>query len=345
MPMYRLSFAVVMIALLCGCSGTDKSVVEEPIISSRSMATEATYTFQAAVAEHIPLFDFCVIETEMRDTDFYTYEYIIEISCPDLIDYTPQVIEVMSEARWNAEQRERYIDLIDIDFDGFTDLQVALGEEMANIHYSFYRWNVFVDRGYGKFEESPFFDLITVGYALYPDTKQIISTARDNAVKHSREMYQLRSTQNGGWLSNYEMIRREAEDPSPDDNGDVVARIFFEDTEIYKWNWLQDADNGHAAIADNYLRFGVSNPIDAETAKNLLLNEYGESDRETGFKFSFKFEEMILYKELSCYKFRIQWLVDDNHWSTIGFVGVTPNGDFFHESDLKIRSVSCPDHC
>ena len=78
-------------------------------------------------------------------------------------------------------------------------------------------------------------------------------------------------------------------------------------------------------------RGGVAEPIvaDAATAERLARQVYGDEDSDTGFLYSYIFEEMFVHEGLSCYKIRLQWLVDDNHWSTIDFIGVTPDGHVF----------------
>ena len=145
---------------------------------------EFLYTFQASVAENMPLFTFNIIETEVKDSEFYEYKYTIKISCQELAEYTPQIIEVLSYTKWMTAGLEHCIDLLDINFDGYADIQAATGAGTVNIAYSFYRWHAFADCG--AFEKEPFFDFVTTGYELYPETKQIISTSRDNAVNHPR---------------------------------------------------------------------------------------------------------------------------------------------------------------
>ena len=332
--MNKSVIAVMFLALLTSGCTTQNQNIDEPEITQT-----LNFAFEASVAESLPLFSFEVYESEHSDREYFIYTYRVDISCPELEDYTPQSIEINSALKWKEENRGSFIDLIDIDFDGFADIQVRTSMGTVNSSYEYYRWNVFVERGYGEFEEEPFFNMLAAGYKLYPDTKQIISTSRDWAVNHPREMYQLSNTRNGGWLGTYEMIRNEWQDVVRDEsneyilneNGDysIMAHIFFGEEEIYTYPWGERYDD-FMEISDNYLRFGVANPINIETALKLLREKYGEADNETGFRYSFMFEEMCLYENLSCYKFRVQWLVDDSHWSTIDFSGVTPDGRIFN---------------
>ena len=320
--MYKLSAFLVIMLLLCGCSATDKNPAETPADSLPQTTAEPLYTFQGYLAEHLPPFTFDIIEKEI--TEFREYKYIITVSCQELPGYTPQTIEVISNFMWGTKDHEQCIALIDIDFDGFADIQAATAAGTVNIAYLFYRWDESSDNGYGGFEEKPFFDLVTTGYDLYPDTKQIISSSRATAMNHPREMYQLTDTQNGG---KYVLIRTEAEELDKDNN--IIARVFFGDEEIYRYNWLEGFENGQAAIADNYLRFGVADPIDEETARRLLHTEYSATDSKLGFRF--ELEEMILREKQSCYVFGVQWLLGNNHWTMPDYVGVSPDGRIFYK--------------
>ncbi|MDR2711516.1 MAG: hypothetical protein LBB91_00185 [Clostridiales bacterium] len=337
----KKSVVVVMllILLMSGCT-TQNQHVEDVENSVANWTT--VFTFEASVAEQLPTFTFEVQESKHSNREYFIYTYKIDIFCLELEDYTSQSIEIYSGLKWEEEHRKDYIDLVDIDFDGFADIQVRSAMGTVNSTYDYYRWNVFVERGYGIFEEEPFFGMLATGYKLYPDTKQIISSSRDWAVNHPREMYQLSNTRNGGWQGTYEMIRHEWQDMTRDENDEyvldengeysIIAHIFFGDEEIYTYPWGEGFDD-YTEISDNYLRFGIANPISIETALNLLRGEYGEADSETGFRYSFMFEEMYLYENLSCYKFRVQWLVDNSHWSTVDFVGVTPDGRIFNAVD------------
>ena len=341
--------AIIWALLISGCGAQSQNVTEDDTDFEQA-ATLATagftfelpiaddlpmFTFEAYIVEGLPAFTFEVYENEVSDHGVFPYIYDVHISCPALLDdYIPQSIEISSSVKWKEEYREHYIDLVDIDFDGYSDMQAATSEGTVNVNYVYYRWNVFVGQGYGEFEDDPFFEMLTAGYELYRDTSQIISMSRDSAVNHPREMYQLGNTRNGGWLGEYKVIRREEQELIQGENGEdmIKIRVFFADEEIYTETLPSDGDGYDTSeIIDNYLRFGIDNPIDPETAIQLLYQEYGDADNKTGYSLMFTFEEMILHENLSCYKYRMQWLVDESHWSTIGFVIFTPDSKVFNE--------------
>ena len=47
----------------------------------------------------------------------------------------------------------------------------------------------------------------------------------------------------------------------------------------------------------------------------------------TGFKFSYLCDAAVKCKDIQYYVMRVSWLVDDDHWSYIGKVMVSANGD------------------
>jgi len=361
--MLKFSAVIIMSASLCACSAVNKAdtnksntIYESTISESESkevVTTESTVsemkvatisqssknevtqetdepsfksTFQAYVSERLPPFTFDVrTEEDPAGDEFFGHKYIIEISCPELSDYIPQRLEIRTGNFWNDPLNE-LIKLEDIDFDGYADMRVFKGMGMVNMVYDFYRFN------YREFEEKPFFSLGTIGYTLYPETKQIISSARDNAVNHPRVMYQLETFRNNP--SEYKIIREEYQEFVSRDSDVITAHILFEDEEIHNWNWGEYEKN-EVAVADNYMRFGVANPIDLETATALLYDEYSEKDSKTGNKFDFIFKEMIVYEKMSCYKFQMKRLVENNHYSDVGFIAVTPNGEIIHDTGFE----------
>jgi hypothetical protein len=150
-------------------------------------AASTAFSFQSVVAEHLPPFTFDVTETATDGA----YTYTISISNDELTDepYSPQTIDVVSAVKWPVELRDGFISLVDIDFDGFADIQAATSQGNANIVYSYYRWNVFVESGWGEFETTPFFELVTIGHELFPAMWQIINLSHESAATHTEEMW------------------------------------------------------------------------------------------------------------------------------------------------------------
>ena len=326
-----LFIIVFIIAMLNGCGSSSENHPDsnpEPTGSQAPQEWNSLLDFKAHVfSGDLPEFNFAVFESEYSGEEEHFFVYKIEISCPELADYTPQTIEARSFIKWDGERSDRGIELVDIDFDGCADIQVIFSEGNVNRVYEYYRWNRLAGKGYGEFETMPFFEMCCYQYELFPDTKQIISYARSSALSHPRTMYQLGETQNGGWLGKYAPIRH---DDQSFNNDEIVVRTFFMDKEVLSKSVPADEfDFERDTVSDNFLRFGIDNPINIEEAQNILRDEWGTVAGENGFPLGYTFEEMCLKDELSCYKFRAQWLVDNNHWSTIGFLGVTPDGEVF----------------
>jgi len=318
-----LSTFIIFAILLCGCSAkggnnTEESTKSETITSQINIKSDIKYTIQSELRKNGSIFNFDIKEIE-TGFEFHMYKYIVEISCDESDYYEPHSIEIESTILWESENLKKYFDLVDIDFDGFADIQTVIGEGVSNISYAFYRWDIFES----KFEEESFFELLTPQYKLFSDTKQIISGYRSSVVDFYYSMYQLGNTKNGNWFGEYELIRRETQEYVSNKENDRVSHVFIGDEEIYKWNWTE---GNNQDIVENYMRFGISNPISVEEAKALLYEEYGESDTKSGFKFSFQFKEMVMYEKLSCYAFSLSWLVDDDHWSSVDTVAITPDG-------------------
>jgi len=327
-----ISIVTLLSISLSGCQH-NTSNVSDSMTMSKEEQQEWNYVFDftaPVLFSDLPDFNFKVFECVYTGNKDYSYAYKITISCPELDDYSSQTIEVLSSVKWIEERRIQFIDLVDIDFDGCADIQVQTYEGNVNRGYEYYRWNYFAGKGYGEFEITPFFEIGCYQYELFPDTKQIICYARSSALSHPRTMYQLSETQNGGWLGKYLPIRYD-EQLFEDDV--ITEQAFFMNKKVFSKSVpAKEFDFEKDTVSDNYLRFGMEHPISIEEAQNILYDQKSVASVEkTEFPLSYIFEEMCLKDELSCYKFRVQWLVDNNHWSTIGFVGVAPEGKMFYD--------------
>jgi len=67
--------------------------------------------------------------------------------------------------------------------------------------------------------------------------------------------------------------------------------------------------------------------ISAEEAAHICRVVLGEAEEESGFKVAYLYIETIEYGNQSYYVMHVSWLVDDNHWSYIGEVIVSTNGE------------------
>ena len=339
---------VMMIVFLCSCKNSiESSPTSTPSASPATIEAPVAddvlvFSFEEAVISGLPAFKFEIYESEAGKLEFFPYTYIVRISCPVLSEwgesftYAPQELSIHSADRWHGDNMERIISLVDIDFDGCNDIQVATISGVANVSYSFYRWNYFSGSGYGSFEDTPFFSLLSSGYSMYPETKQIVNSSRINARSHLLEMYQLENTRNSGWLGAYNLIRSAVIEVITYENDECsfTLQVYFGDEEIYAETAPVTAVGEYiiSSMSENYLRFGVEHPTVAspEAAASLAYQKYGYEDIETGYMLSFNiFDEMFIHEGLSCFKMRRQWFVDESHWTTIGFIGVTPYGDVF----------------
>ena len=158
-----LIIIALIITILSGCGYTSENYPNSkpvPTDSQSSQEWNNLLGFKAQVLfADLPEFSFSVFESEYSGEEDYLFVYKIEISCPELTDYTPQTIEVQSSLQWDGERSDRGIELVDIDFDGCADIQVIVSEGNVNRVYEYYRWNYFAGEGYGEFETKPFFDV------------------------------------------------------------------------------------------------------------------------------------------------------------------------------------------
>ena len=322
---------------------------EETELARLKSEAELIFTFQESVSEDFPLFTFDVKSRDLtakeKNAEFPAWEYIVEISCPELPDYIPQSIEISAyTSEWKEEYRESYLNLVDIDFNGYADFEYVSATGTGGIGTDYYRWNPSAE-GCGKFEKDSSFNFMMKGYTLYPDTKQIGLTFRKSSGNYSRSIYQLTTVPDGNPLGEYKKIRYQLTDEEVDEENNLVFHVFFEDEKLYTWKHRNNEPDETPPdiyaeeekmynIANNYLRFGVPDPINLETAQNLLHDEFGKSDSETGFELSFVFEEMILHQKLSCYKFRMSHFVNNDHWDTHDFVAVSPLGEIIYSENF-----------
>lgn len=70
-----------------------------------------------------------------------------------------------------------------------------------------------------------------------------------------------------------------------------------------------------------------SSRISEKDARNLCVKVLGEKDKEMNFKQSYQYEDTLMQNEKEYYIFYVAWLVDDNHWSSVGYVMVSAEGN------------------
>lgn len=235
--------------MFTGCAEQENSPISV-LLENAEFSQTLIFTFEKTV------FDDTKFMFEVYDSDEYidgeepARYYIIHISCPSLLDYTPQIIKIPSTETWTEEydaKRENYIDLVDIDFDGYADISVEFSRGNVNSTTLFYRWNPII----GAFEEEEFFTMLECGYKLFPDTKQIISWGRGSASSYYFTVHQLDVEQH-----QYETIREGSIEYITNENGERDIKVQIGDYEEVFLN----GEGYDEETFYNYLRFGVGHP-------------------------------------------------------------------------------------
>lgn len=208
--------------------------------------TSTACKLETVIADSLPTFTFIIKKTREQELleQGLQYTYQINITCqekPDLISQTFQFYSFIDGVS------EYEISFVDIDFDGYLDIEIEVGRGNANRMFQYYRWDDF----WGKYEETPFFEMIYVGYQAFPDTKQIIATTHSSATSYGRDMYQLI----GGeyvWLR-YEYVDIVKEN---DESYKWVLHINDMQGEIYSETLTVEEYYDISPKRDNYLRYG-----------------------------------------------------------------------------------------
>ena len=71
--------------------------------------------------------------------------------------------------------------------------------------------------------------------------------------------------------------------------------------------------------------------ISENDATNLCLTIIGEKAEETGFKLAYRCVGAVEFESQNYYVMYRSWLVDDNHWSYIGYAMVSIDGDKIYD--------------
>ena len=337
-----LLVSTMIVFLLTACTPSISPPVEvqndestaSDIDPKETEPTTKPLQIEASVAESLPTFVFSIEKTgETSALEMGTeYIYQIDVSCPENPDLISQSFSIMSFEVLD----ETMISFVDIDFDGFLDMEVIrFGAGIANRTLEYYRWNPSKGTQYGLYEKIPFFSMLASEYSLYPDTQQIIATTRTNAALYEREMYQLTYIRNIYEPVLYELAGIESTDILSGENGDVyTVHVYHQGNEVYMEQMTTDEYYDISTERDNCLRYGVPQALSLEAAHKLLQDKLGtvatyeEDDIPNPHEYplSYMFEKMTAVDGVSCYSFRMSWLVDNNHWSFLDDVLVTPGG-------------------
>jgi|GEM_PF-5882094 len=212
--------------------------------------TSEVLRFEVVVAEHLPAFTIeieNVGEPNGREAEtFMVFQYEARICSPR--EFEP----IAQSFTFNTymELDEDKVNFVDIDYDGYLDIEIEHGRGLVNRTLLFHRYNI----EYNLFENTPFFALLANGYSLHPDTKQIVASTRSNAHQYERTAYQLTNTRHG----TYEEIGREWTDYDYDTEL-YTMHIVHRGTKVYMREMTNDEYRAPAPERENYLRFGVAN--------------------------------------------------------------------------------------
>ena len=243
---------VFLIMALAACSLTNGCTNNEvPAIKSDEGESADNQHFEVAIFDSFPVFMFAIAQTdkqEMLELGL-RYTYTLSISCPEKPEMISQTFDFTSGIDGiTANSLTSEISFVDIDFDGYLDIEIEVGRGNVNRLFQYYRW----DNSIGKYEEAPFFEMSFAGYRVFPDAKQIVATSRSSAASYGRAMYQLID-------GNYVLLRVEdVEIIKGDGDDDVwVVHIMEGQDEIYSETHTFDEYLDISAERNHVLRYGL----------------------------------------------------------------------------------------
>lgn len=272
------------------------------------------------IADHMPDLTLEITRAGEEDGELPLTVWDVSVTCEDEPDAISQSFQIPE----GAGLGECNIVFVDIDFDGYLDIQVTYSSG-SNVLLHFYRWDSAAGTHYGEFEEQPFFSLLASDYTVYPDTMQVLARIHNSIAMYHRELYQLTD-------GRYILLRGEYPDAElTADDPVYTVTVSDRDGDVFTVTQTQDEFFGDLDTRDSYLRFGAENHLTLEQAHALLVSTFGETasagiEEPLEYEMSYRFENMTVYDGMSCYTFGMSWLVDNDHWSFLDYVSVAPDG-------------------
>ena len=328
---HLLLLGVIMIFLLSACNRTrlDNPFVAEPgkqavAIGNAKKGPAYHLRLVRAISDTFPAFVFDIVKMDKQEMleIGLQYTYTITISCQENPELISQAFEVTSLID-NINEHE--ISFVDIDFDGYLDIEIKYTKSTGNNYFDYYRWDSIA----GKYEETAFFHLLHSGYQLFPDTKQMIST-NDYGTSYTRRLYQLMDGEYVALRYEYAVVLRFP------GGYEWLVYIKSENREIHSERCTYEEYYDISPERDNVLRYGMEEVISQEEAYELLVNRFGiatilgEGESSVSeFPLSFTLEEMVVVYDIPCYSFRLSWAVENHHWLFADEVFVMPDGTIF----------------
>ena len=241
-----------------------KAVIEKDeqfsfVLEDIAACSESAYSdisrqqMECVIANDFPAFTFEVIKTDKQELLEFSleYTYTVSISCqeqPEIISQTFEVTSLIDGI--SVDNITNELSFVDMDFDGYLDIGIIFSRGTANVVFQYYRW----DSGAGKYEETPFFEMVFIDYQLFPDTKQIIATSHSSTMSYGRVMYQLIDGE-------YVLLRAENVEIIKTGDGDHdytwVVHIIEGQNEIYSETLTVEEYYDISAERDNALLHGV----------------------------------------------------------------------------------------
>jgi hypothetical protein len=188
---YIIGLIIVIICVSsCACSFVLPSPTNSTVLNWHdNKTTSPNAPLKVTISDTIPVLTFDISKTDKTEqkSDLLLYTYQIAVSCQKNPALISQKFQVKSSIDSDCSGDYNFISFVDIDYDGYSDIEVETVRGNGLITREFYRWKSMLN----KYEESPFFELRCGSYKIFPDTKQIITTTSSGAVSYSRSMYQL----------------------------------------------------------------------------------------------------------------------------------------------------------
>lgn len=226
------------------------SAFTEPNNNKEEKQTYSSH-LEVTIAEHFPSFTFDIEKVGEEDAKWNVYQ--ISIACPEEPDLISQTFELSSPFESGLSG---VLSFVDIDCDGYLDIELVNYRGAANIGREYYRW----DSHSNEYEEAPFFEMGGVDYEIFSDTRQIIVTTHSSASTYSRVLYQLID---GEYL---ELRTEYAQVIADDDQYKFEVHILSEQGELYSETLSQEEYFGtrnndeSGLVREHFLRFGSAEP-------------------------------------------------------------------------------------
>jgi len=264
-----------------------------------------------------------VLEAEWNYSDQY-YQVVVAYQ------EQPNVVLDMFYFGTQEEISMSSVSFVDIDCDGFMDIEIGAGMGNVNRILKYFRW----DSMQKHYDEKPFFVMSAADYQIFPDTKQIVAETRSSAFAYQRALYQLID-------ENYVQLRAEESEAIETMNNGYQWKVVIRDEqgEIYS-EILTEEEYENTSLRDSILRdYGIKESMEIAKVRLLLDKAYGETILyDDGglvheYSVSIVFDKKATLNGATCYAFQVYYFVDDNHWVLIEDVYAASDGTILYSDN------------